>query len=75
MQKSGLTVPRTFSKQSGDQINPKERRGRKHCASLWVAALVNTKQSTGKNNSWKCEPPVILTSFPICQLWDSQCIL
>jgi hypothetical protein len=51
MQKSGLTVPRTFSKQSGDQINPKERRGRKHCASLWVAALVNTKQSTGKNNS------------------------
>ena len=26
MQKSGLTVPRTFSKQSGDQINPKERR-------------------------------------------------
>ena len=52
MEKSGLTVPRTFSKQSGDQINQKERRGRKHCAPLWVAALVGTKQSTGKNNSW-----------------------
>lgn len=45
-------MQRTFSKQSGDQIGPKGRRGRgcgtEDCTLLWLAALAGTEQSGGK---------------------------
>lgn len=49
MEKSGLTVPRTFSKQSGNQINPKRKKGAESIVPLCgLLLLVGTKQSTGK---------------------------